>query len=103
MKIKWDPTARASFRQVARYINTKFGRKARQEFLQWVKDVENLIKQSPNIGFIDPLFSERPQNYRSFIVNNLNKMVYREDGDVIYIVAFWDTRMEPEQQASKVK
>ena len=67
------------------------------------KGVENLIKQSPNIGFIDPLFSERPQTYRSFIVNNLNKMVYREDGDVIYIVAFWDTRMEPEQQASKVK
>lgn len=103
MKIKWDPTARASLRQVARYINTKFGRKARQEFLQRVKDAENLIKQSPNIGSIDPLFSERPQTYRSFIVNNLNKMVYREEDDTIYIVAFWDTRMEPELQAARVK
>ena len=103
MNIKWDPKARASYRQVARYINIKFGRKARQEFLQRVKDVEDLIKQSPNIGFIDPLFSERPQTYRSFIVNSLNKMVYRTIGDTIYIVAFWDTRMEPEEQAARVR
>ena len=103
MKIKWDPKARASYRQVARYINTKFGRKARQEFLQRVRDVEDLIKQSPNIGFIDPLFSERPQTYRSFIVNSLNKIVYRTSADTIYIVAFWDTRMEPEEQAARVR
>ena len=103
MNIKWDPKARASYRQVARYINTKFGRKARQKFLQRLKDVEDLIKQSPNVGFIDPLFSERPQTYRSFIVNRMNKMVYRTIGDTIYIVAFWDTRMEPEEQAARVK
>lgn len=30
-------------------------------------------------------------------------MVYREEDDTIYIVAFWDTRMEPEQQAARVK
>lgn len=30
-------------------------------------------------------------------------MVYRIAGNVIYIVAFWDTRMQPEEQAAKVK
>ena len=33
-----------------------------------------------------------------YIVNGLNKMVYRIDDDVINIVAFWDTRMEPNEQ-----
>lgn len=99
MKIKWVPKARASYRQVARYINTKFGRKARQEFMQRVKDTESHIKRSPNIGPIDPLYADRTVAYRSVIINGLNKMVYRIDDDVIYIVDFWDTRREPKAQA----
>ena len=102
MKIKWDPNAKASYRQVARYINTKFGRKARQEFIQKTKDTENLIRKSPNIGQIDPLFASHAVTFRSIIINGLNKMVYRIDGNVIYIVAFWDTRMEPKEQAAGV-
>ena len=61
------------------------------------------LKRSPGIGQIDPLFASRAATYRSVIVNGLNKMVYRIDDDVIYIVAFWDTRMEPEEQATRVK
>lgn len=98
MKIKWDPNAKASYRQVARYINTKFGRKARQEFMQKVKDTEGLMSRSPGIGQIDSLFASHAATYRSVIINGLNKMVYRIDGDIIYIVAFWDTRMEPNEQ-----
>jgi plasmid stabilization system protein ParE len=99
MIIKWDPNARASYRQVARYINTKFGRKVRKEFMQRVKDTENLIKSTPNIGSIDPLYVDRAVSYRSIIINGLNKLVYRIDNDIIYIVAFWDTRREPKSQA----
>ena len=102
MKIKWDPNARASYLQVARYINMKFGRKARQEFMQRVKDAEGLMSRSPGIGQIDPLFASHAATYRSVIINGLNKIVYRTDGDVIYIVAFWDTRMEPNEQRDQV-
>jgi hypothetical protein len=61
------------------------------------------LKRSPNIGQIDPLFASHAATYRSVIINGLNKMVYRIAGNVIYIVAFWDTRMQPEEQAAKVK
>ena len=88
-------------RQVARYVNKKFGRKARQEFMQRVKDVEKRIATQPNIGKIDPLYAARPLTYRSVIINGLNKMVYRIDGDIIYIVDFWDTRREPVSQAAQ--
>jgi plasmid stabilization system protein ParE len=103
MKTYWDPKAKEALRQVARYINTRFGRKARQEFLQKVKEKEDLIKQNPNIGPIDPLFEDRTLSYRSVIINGLNKLVYRVDGEIIYIVGFWDTRMNDEEQAEKVK
>lgn len=61
------------------------------------------LKRSPGIGQIDPLFASHAATYRSIIINGLNKMVYRVDDDVIYIVAFWDTCMEPEEQAARVK
>lgn len=35
--------------------------------------------------------------------NGLNKLVYRIDDDTIRVVAFWDTRMEPEEQAARVE
>ena len=88
MKIKWSSSAKADMRQVARYVNRKFGRKARQEFIQRVKDAEQRIATQPNIGSVDPLYADRPMTYRSVIVNSLNKMVYRVDDDIIYIVDF---------------
>lgn len=50
MKLKWNLSAKSDMRQVARYVNRKFGRKARQEFMQRVKDVEKMIMRQPNIG-----------------------------------------------------
>ena len=102
MKTHWDPKAKDSLRQIARYINMKFGRKARQEFMQRVRDAENQLKSSPTIGQIDPLFAHRSGTYRSVVNKGLNKMVYCIDNDTIYIVAFWDTRREPGNQARQV-
>jgi len=33
--------------------------------------------------------------YRSVVVNNLNKIVYYIEGDVVHIATLWDTRREP--------
>lgn len=103
MKTNWDPKAKDSLRQIAHYINAKFGKKARVDFMQKVKDTELLLRRSPNVGQIDPLFDGRTIAYRSVVINGLNKMVYRVDGDIIYIVAFWDTRREPKEQANQIK
>ena len=68
MNTHWDPKAKAALRQVARYINMRFGRKARQDFMQRVKEKEAQLKHAPGIGQIDPLFEDRPQAYRSVII-----------------------------------
>ena len=47
-------------------------------------------------------YMDCPQAYRSVIINGLNKLVYRIDGDTIYIVGFWDTRMDDKEQALHV-
>ena len=99
MKTIWDPRAKESLRQIARYINAKFGCEARKDFIQEVRDTENILKQNPSIGFVDPLFANRSVVYRSVIINGKSKMVYFIENKVIYIAAFWDTRQEPRSQA----
>ena len=103
MKIVWDPKAKASRTQIANYIRKEFGAKRKIRYLQDIRETVSKLRYAPNIGQIDPLFADRPQTYRSIVVNGLNKMVYRIDGDTINIVAFWDTRSESEGQAEQVK
>ena len=103
MKIKWQHYASVQRQQVAAYIRREFGVKRAKQFKQEVDLAAKSLARSPNIGQIDPLFADRPQTYRSIVVNGLNKLVYRIDGDTINIVAFWDTRSEPEGQAEQVK
>lgn len=103
MKSKWHPEAKRAMLDVAHYIQAKFGTKARKDFLSKVRNEEDLLRRSPNIGLIDPLFSDRPITYRSVIINGLNKMVYYVEDNTLHIAGFWDTRYEPEQQAAKVQ
>ena len=103
MKVKWTERAKMQRNAVANYIGQQFGAKRKHQFKQEIRDTTNLLQRSPNIGKIDPLFENRPQAYRSVIINGLNKLVYRIDNNTLYIVGFWDTRMEPEEQATQVK
>ena len=71
--------------------------------MQEVRQTRRLIECSPNIGSVEPLLAERTVMYRSYVMNRLNKIVYRIDGDVIYIVAFWDVRRNPDTLSNEVK
>jgi plasmid stabilization system protein ParE len=103
MRVVWDPRAKEARTQVANYIRHQFGSKRKTRFLQEVRQVIQQLRRSPDIGQIDPLFQDRTKTYRSVIINGLNKLVYFVSEDILYIAAFWDTRMDDEEQASKVK
>lgn len=103
MKAIWDSEAKKAQRQVASYIRKEFGVKRAKKFRQEVDDTVNQLMRSPGIGQIDPLFRDRARTYRSVIINGLNKLVYFTEGDILFIAGFWDTRMDDEEQATKVK
>lgn len=103
MRVEWTKNAERQRDMVADYIRSQFGYRRMKQFIKEVRDTTKLLRLSPYIGKHDPLFADRPLVYRSVIINGLNKMVYRVDGDIIYIVAFWDTRMEDKGQAAKVE
>jgi len=103
MKVNWSDHAMIQRDVVANYIRDYFGVKHKIRFLQEVRRTTNMLKHSPNLGSIDPLFCDRPIAYRSVIINGLSKLVYYVKDDTIRIAAFWDTRCEPTAQAAKLK
>ena len=103
MRVVWTDYAEMRRDQIGDYILDSFGAKRMAKFMQEVDSAVNMLVRNPNIGSIDPLFADRSAAYRSIIINGLSKLVYRVGEDVIYIVAFWDTRQEPAAQAEQVK
>ena len=103
MKVIWHKRADRQLDHVAEYIRSQFGTNRRRRFLQEVHRTEVILRHNPNIGRIDPLFADRPIDYRSIVISGLSKMVYYVKGDTIRIAAFWDTRSEPETQAEQVR
>lgn len=103
MNVKWTERAHDKKTEIAAYIRRQFGAKRKVRFLQEVRETTKMLRNTPNIGQIDPLYADRAHTYRSIVINGLNKMVYRIDGDIIYIVDFWDTRREPVRQASQTE
>ena len=103
MKIEWDPKATNGKNKIANYIREEFGVKSTRRFMEEVDHVAEMIMQFPNMGVIDPLFSDRKKAYRSVIVGGgLSKIVYTVEDNLVYIAAFWDCRQEPETQAAEV-
>ena len=95
--------AKEQIRQIAKYIRKEFGKDRRDKFMKEVRQTRRLIESSPNIGPVEPLLADRAVMYRSYVMNHLDKIVYRIDGDIIYIVAFWDVRRDPGTLANEVK
>ena len=103
MRAEWTEHAKEQKKQIANYIRKRFGTRHATEFKNEVDQSVKRIMLHPNIGIIDPLFNDCPITYRSVIINSLSKLVYyiSNNKDTIYIVAFWDTRREPKQQAQQ--
>lgn len=103
MRVIWQTPAKKGRDSIANYICRQFGSKKKTRFLQEVRHTTKILRRNPNIGSIDPLFNDRSVAYRSIIINGLSKLVYRTGDDDIHIVAFWDTRQEPQAQVAKLK
>lgn len=103
MKVIWHNQAKEALRATAVYIRKHFGLLVRQSFRDEVSRIQILLTDNPYMGQKEPLLADQPIEYRSFVINRLNKIIYYVEADTIHIVDFWDTRKEPQTQAEQTK
>ena len=98
----WHPEATLSAAQTAEYIRLRDGELACESFINDIDEATETLKRFPTSSPEERLFRKNPLHFRSVPIQQLNKIIYRIDGDVIYIVDFWDTRMKPWTLVSRV-
>ena len=103
MKVSWSKRAAKSAQTTATYIYKEFGDKSSRKFLSELSRVSRLLEDNPYLGPTEPLLVNMKRQYRSIVVNRLNKIVYYIAGETVRIVAVWDTRKEPKSQAKILK
>ena len=103
MKVVWSKQAALALRDTTTYIRKEFGQAAKQKFLREVHYINDLLSTTPELGAIELLLTDLPINYRSIVVNRLNKIVYYQNNDTIEVVAFWDCRREPSNLARAIE
>jgi len=102
MKVRWNRQSKEQLRQTIQYIYQEFGQKTRDEFMQAVRQTNNLLADNPHLGPVETLLADLPLQYRSIVVRHLNKIVYRIVETHIEVVAFWDCRREPQNLAQNL-
>lgn len=103
MIVSWSKRAAKSAQATAIYIYKEFGNKSSRQFLSELSHVSQLLENNPYLGQIEPLLLNKKKQYRSIVVNRLNKIVYYIKGETIHVAAVWDTRKEPKSQAKDLK
>ena len=103
MKVKWMPQAVGALYRIAEYISVRHGQARCDSFLNEAYDAGRMLERNPEMGKAEPLLCGRKTLYRSFVVNDINKIVYRIMDEQIEIVDFWDVRREPKVLSKQVK
>lgn len=103
MKIVWSVQAKEVLQQTSNYIRKEFGKRSKQKFLDEVLHVASLLENNPYLGQVESLLNEAPVEYRSIVVNRINKLVYYIHDNSIEIVVLWDTRREPKALLDEIE
>lgn len=95
MRIEISPKARKQLLRITDYYAEWGGMRSVERLLDKIHERQEKILRYPESCHPEPLLAERRIVYRSVIINDYYKMIYRIDDDVITISAFWDMRMHP--------
>jgi len=95
MTVIWHPEATLSAAQTAEYIRLRDGETASESFIEAIDEAIETLKAFPESSPEERLFRKNPLHFRSVPIQKLSKIIYRIEGDTIYVVDFWDTRMKP--------
>lgn len=100
-----EDKARCSIRRAYIYGSMNFGIHTAKKFGARIEHCIRLIADQPHLGKQELLLVNRPYMYRSFVVLENFKVIYRVDEiqNVVYIVDFWDVRQEPNRLVEKTK
>lgn len=103
--VRFKMKAKRAIAKTLRDSYEKFGAVSANKMNLRIELCTELIALHPRMGKIEPELSNEKYEYRSFVVHEHFKMIYRLDEmkNVIYVIHFWDVRREPQRLAGEIE
>ena len=90
-------------REAVAWCSNEFGMVVADHFYEAVSHSLELLETFPFIGQVEPLLEDEPILYRSLVVHPLYKLIYYVEEPMLYAVALWDTRRDPERMRQEIE
>ena len=103
--VRFKSKAKRDIAQTLKEGALRFGPVSADRMKQRIEHCAKLLAFHPRMGKVELELVSKEYEYRSFVVHEHYKMVYRVDEtkEIVYIVAFWDTRREPKVLVKETK
>jgi plasmid stabilization system protein ParE len=89
-KIIWTPEAEKTFSQVIDYLEANWTKKEIKNFVIQTNTIAQLLSEFPHLGRYS-----FEKDSREVLITKHNILIYKEYGDRIDLIVFFDTRQDP--------
>ena len=103
MNVEITPFAQQQWRKQMRKCEELFGKNVVKKVTNVLIEKIARLSKFPEMGYPEPLLANRPQRFRSIIIQEHYKFIYTIIDNKIQILDFWDMRMNPETLQRRIK
>jgi plasmid stabilization system protein ParE len=103
MVVVWLPGAEKRLKGIYTFYRKMAGENTAQKVVDRIKEKAKSLKNVPYRGRVEMFLDDLPGEHRSVVVKHLHKIIYRIEGDYVFILSIFDCRQNPETLRSKVK
>lgn len=97
MRIVWTARYNKSLENIFACARDFYSRTTLKKLNTSIKNTETILIGKALLGAIEPLLIGKEKEYRHIVVKPYFKIIYRVEGDIIYMIDIWDTRRNPEK------
>ena len=95
-KVVYKKRFEQKFLRLLNYLNTEWGTKVTDNFMVTFQEKITILVSNPNIGKESSVLT-----VKSILITKHNRLYYRVKNDVIEILNFYDTRINPRNNPFK--
>ena len=101
MTVSWTEPAEVRLKEIFDYHLEVANRRTARKITNEITERTRILAQNPQAGPVEELLKERRKEHRYLIEGNY-KIIYRIDPEVIWVVAVFDCRQNPEKILEEV-
>ncbi len=94
MKIEWMEPAKRQVQEIFDYHLSVAGTRTARKIVNRIIERPRILANNPHAGEREWLLEDAPYEYRRLVADD-HKIIYRIDGDTVWIVDVWDCRRNP--------